>query len=119
MFKVRKDLFETNSSSTHSLTMCPEEDYNKWRDNELFFNSWEEKFFTKKEMIDSIVKSGYYTEESISNFSECKFNEVIKGRGFYTYNEYWDDDYLEWFVDTYTTKSGETIVAFGKYGNDY
>lgn len=118
MFKIRKGLFETNSSSTHSLTMCPEEDYNKWRNDELFFNSWEEKFFTKKEMIDSIIKSGYYTEESISNFPEDKFNEVIKDYGFYTYDKYWEDDYLEWFLDTYTTKSGETIVAFGKYGYD-
>lgn len=37
MFKIRKGLFETNSSSTHSLTMCSEEDYDKWENGELFF----------------------------------------------------------------------------------
>ena len=35
-----------------------------------------------------------------------------------TYDE-WNNDYeLETFVGKYTTKSGDRVVAFGKYGYD-
>lgn len=27
---IRRGVFETNSSSTHSLTMCSENEYDKW-----------------------------------------------------------------------------------------
>ena len=115
MFKIRKGLFETNSSSTHSLTMCSEEDYYKWENGELFFNSWEEQFYNKENMISDIIKRSYGAE-TLSDISEEKFNKTIEDYGFYAYDRYWDDEYLEGFSDTYTTKSGETIVAFGKYG---
>lgn len=117
MFKIRKGLFETNSSSTHSLTMCSEEDYDKWENGELFFNSWEEHFYNKEDMINDIIKRSHGAE-TFSDISEEKFNETIEDYGFYTHDRYWDDEYLEGFSDTYTTKSGETIVAFGKYGYD-
>ena len=54
--QIRRGVFETNSSSTHSLTMCLKSDY--------------------------------------------------------------EDDYLESYYDEFTTKSGETVVAFGYYGHD-
>lgn len=117
MFKIRKGLFETNSSSTHSLTMCSEEDYYKWENGELFFNSWEEQFYNKEDMINDIIKRSHGAE-TLSDISEEKFNKTIEDYGFYAYDRYWDDEYLEGFSDTYTTKSGETIVAFGKYGYD-
>ena len=118
MFKIRKGLFETNSSSTHSLTMCSEEDYDKWKNGELFFNSWEERFYNKENMINVIIERSHGAE-TFSDISEERFNETIEDYGFYTHDRYWDNEYLEGFSDTYTTKSGETIVAFGKYGYEY
>lgn len=35
--QVRRGVFETNSSSTHSLTMCMKSDYNRWNNGEGFF----------------------------------------------------------------------------------
>ena len=49
--------------------------------------------------------------------SDKDFDEHVKDFEYYTYNNY-NDEYLEVFYDEYTTKSGETIVAFGKYGYD-
>lgn len=37
MRKIRRSTFETNSSSTHTLTMCTKEEYKKWKEGELFF----------------------------------------------------------------------------------
>lgn len=95
---IRMGVFETNSSSTHSITMCSKEDYNKWEKGELLFDMCKEKF------VPLDKQEEYKTEN--------KWCELI------TSEEYWDDEYLETFEETFTTKSGEKIVAFGKYGYD-
>lgn len=28
---IRRGIFETNSSSVHSITMCSDDEYNKWK----------------------------------------------------------------------------------------
>ena len=40
MRQIRKNVFETNSSSTHSITMCMKSDYDKWVSGELVWNRW-------------------------------------------------------------------------------
>lgn len=32
--QIRRGVFETNSSSTHSLTMCSEEEFEQWKNGE-------------------------------------------------------------------------------------
>lgn len=41
--QIRRGVFETNSSSTHSLTMCSEEEFEKWKNGEILFDRWEVK----------------------------------------------------------------------------
>lgn len=55
----------------------------------------------------------------MESLDEETFNSYANAMNYeyYTYNNY-NDEYLEEFYDEYTTKSGETIVAFGKYGYD-
>ncbi len=43
MKKVRSGIFETNSSSTHSLTIVSKEDFEKWKRGELVFNRWDDE----------------------------------------------------------------------------
>ena len=33
-----------------------------------------------------------------------------------TYEEYMEESYLETFINRYTSKRGDRLVAFGKYG---
>ena len=40
VIKMRQGVFETNSSSTHSITMCNESDYDKWVNGELYLARW-------------------------------------------------------------------------------
>lgn len=40
MRQIRKNVFETNSSSTHSLTMCTKEEYDNWKNGKLLFDSY-------------------------------------------------------------------------------
>ena len=32
--------FETNSSSTHSITICPQETYDKWMKGQVLYSDW-------------------------------------------------------------------------------
>ena len=42
--------FETNSSSTHSITICPQETYEKWCDGRLLFGDWNKDFLEAEEL---------------------------------------------------------------------
>lgn len=73
MKQIRPGLFETNSSSTHVLTMCSDEDYKAWLDGKLLYGVEEENlvkntgdlpedaYLTKKaydEWVDSVIEEG-------------------------------------------------------------
>lgn len=38
--QVRRGVFETNSSSTHSLTMCSEEEFEAWKRRSIIPRIW-------------------------------------------------------------------------------
>ena len=95
MKKIRFNTFETNSSSTHSLTICTKEEYNKWKDGELIFDNYKDKLISRDK------------KESEDDYR------------YKTFEGWLDDDYSETFVQNYTTPNGEEIIAFGKYGSDY
>ena len=119
--QVRRGVFETNSSSTHSLTMMMKSDYDRWQTEQLYLYEggygWEfnkpikNNLYTKDEVMKFAKNNRYYHgEEEIDN-------ETMRDMGFIS----WDDEgseFLEGFYEEFTTPSGETIVAFGEYGYD-
>lgn len=122
MRQIRRGVFETNSSSTHSLTMMMKSDYDRWHKEELYLfdgytYEWEFNqpvkgyLYTRDEAVEWAKKNKYYNDEEEFD------NEILKDVGFTS----WDDEgseYLEGFYEEFTTPSGETIVAFGEYGYD-
>lgn len=110
LISVRRGVFETNSSSTHSLTMCSEDDYNKWRNGDLFLDTWRDEFVTKEKVYEKLELDDDMDEDDII--------DAINDSDFDTYERFMNDDYLETFCQTYESKSGENIIAFGKYGMD-
>ena len=53
---IRNGVFETNSSSTHSITMCMKSDYEKWKDGELYYFEGSKTGFVTKEERDKIIR---------------------------------------------------------------
>lgn len=96
--KIREGIFETNSSSIHSICICTEDEYEAWRRGETLFNRW-----------------CYGDNQFVPNTEEYRNDE--EGQ-YVTCEEYWDDEYLEPFKEEYVSPSGDRIVAFGKYGWD-
>lgn len=129
MLQIRRNVFETNSSSTHSITMCSKNDYDRWARGEVYLNeSWwpkeneseykNKKFVTRDETINLIKCNDgdiEYDKEYYKSFDEY----IAKEYDIYTIDEYFENEYLESFKDSYTTDSGETVIAFGLFGYDY
>lgn len=91
--QIRTGVFETNSSSTHTLTICTKKEFEDWTNGKLRLDKWTDKFIPNKAGNISI----YNTE---------------------SYEEWCNDGYLETFMNSYTTEHGDEIVVFGKYGYD-
>lgn len=134
--QIRRGVFETNSSSTHSLTMCSEEEFEQWKKGEVLFDPWgSEKFVKPSNLSDDDKKYAAQDYENQKNEFSKDWSELsdsakekyylkyaqennIIDEDAKTYEEYLEDCYLETFVNRYTSKSGDRIVAFGRYGYD-
>ena len=132
--QIRCGVFETNSSSTHSLTMCSEEEFEAWKRGEVLFQEYGEENFisaTKLSEHDKKMAQEDY-EENKDDFQKdwndlsedakqkyytkyAKENDIIDEDA-KTYDQYMNDGDLETFVQRYTSKNGDKIVAFGEYG---
>ena len=93
MISVRKNVFETNSSSTHSLCICTEEEYEKFKNGDMMYDDYNEElqFVSDKELEED--KYRYKSYDSMG-------------------------DYLEYYEHRFTTPSGDKMVAFGEFGYD-
>lgn len=133
--QIRRGVYETNSSSTHSLTMCSEEEFEQWKNGELLFDKQGSEPFVKANSLSDDDKK-YAAQDYENNKDEFSkdwsdLSESAKEKYYTKYakeNNIVDEDaktYEEWqyssletFVDRYTSKSGDKIVAFGEYGYD-
>ena len=116
MIKIRRKTFETNSSSTHSITMCSKDDFDRWVNGELYWdrygNGYEKGSFLSYEELDKL----YHKDPTYS--SKYTLEDFMEGDAIYTYERYMDEIDFETFQETYTTPNGEKVVAFGYYGFD-
>lgn len=96
---IRINTFETNSSSTHSITMCSKSDYEKWKKGELLYDRWHDKLVSPEDKNSEVE----YTDKDYFTFEEF----------FDYYSEYYDV-----YTESCKTPSGEEVVAFGYYGYD-
>lgn len=112
LINFRKGLFETNSSSVHSLVMCSESDLDKWKNGELIYSRYEDA-------LVPLEGEEYETWTKISD--EIKEEEYMM-YDYITYEDFFhNDDALEYekYLTSYETPGGEKVIAFGYYGQSY
>ena len=132
--QIRQGVFETNSSSTHSITMCESSSFKKWKDGELYINFNKEgdeqflltdvaKKWNKDFILNNPDKITWFTKENYENYETDELGYVID----YSYADYCYISYNQWctmfncydiYSNDYETKSGDKITAFGYYGHD-
>lgn len=158
---IRRNVFETNSSNTHSITFCSKDDYDKWEDGELLYSPYIDKYvkndekalddyyrrmFIKREShVDwenkAVTFNGYTeyykddydwntaierlcTEKNLNSITSEELEEFKDYLDVYdrllTQDEYFEDycEGYDTYEESYTTKNGDEIVAFGYYGHD-
>jgi len=114
MFKIRRGVFETNSSSVHAMVICSKADYKKLDRGELYIDTWSEKLVTREEVIEEVSK--YFDRKWLETMSEDEFLDVIRDNEFDTL-DHWNNDFYD-FKEEFTTEHGDEIVVFGHYGFD-
>lgn len=124
--QVRRSVFETNSSSVHSITMCKKSDYDAWKNGGLLlYEGWggsikspnppeHDHFYTREQAIEYQKQSEWYEEGDVDFSDDAAVDYWLSENDWYDYDSYGKD--YEEFYDEYATESGETVVAFGYYG---
>lgn len=117
MIQIRRGVFETNSSSTHSITMCTNDTYERWKNGELFFAVYDGCFLTREEVIAELRDNKYYKGPDPDTLKPEDVKGATDGE-IITYEQWCERDYMEGYEKRFTTPGGETVVAFGEYGYD-
>lgn len=95
MIQIRQNIFETNSSSVHTLVICTEDEFKKFDNDELCIDDWN----------DTLVPFSEY--DGSTRFLSS--DDFFEDKGF--------DHYLEHYEE-HREINGTKIVVFGRYGND-
>lgn len=125
MIQIRSSIFETNSSSTHSITICLKSDYDLWKQGKLYLNenSYSNSPYVNKSIVtleearDIILQTSFGAKFYPEDIDE----EFLRTSGIdysiYTYGDYLSiNSNLEWFDETFVTPSKESVIAFGYFG---
>jgi len=138
MIKVRRSTFETNSSSTHTITIVSREEYDGWRKGKYLYDRWSQKLVPArqlteyekrdaKEQYEINRKSYWKTWDEMDEYDRDQvYGEYTAKLMEGTYNLMTEKQYDEWCGErgmetscvSYTTASGDGIVAFGYGGYD-
>ena len=129
MINIRTGVWETNSSSVHSLIMTDNATYRKLENGELLIGGYEagfkEEFIPYEKAYEALQERfkeypEMYAEYDITDLDDCPRDRVEEIMGYegiaYTLETYGEE--FEKFEDSYTTPKGEKVVAFGYYGHD-
>lgn len=128
--QIRQGIFETNSSSVHSLTLTDECTYNKWKNGDLLYNPDKSAFESVEEgQKFNINLAKQYTDENWMHYSEdMEYQDLIDeaavegylGEMYLTYDE-WCDRYIDSQFETFCKTdciNGIAVCGFGYYGVD-
>ena len=122
MKTIRANTFETNSSSTHSMIILTEEEYDKLESGELYLD--DDEVITKEEAKNIFLK--HMNEDKYMYDDDLSFEENIKN--YLDEFEYYPSEYpqsletwkegdeLESDTNIYISPSGDKLKIICKYG---
>ena len=130
---IRKCVWETNSSTTHSCTIMTKEQSDLWEKGNVYYyeiNWWNSFEDLPKE--EQPINGMFYSQDEVLKFLEkidCHYDpkefeddvtQFIKecDCDFMSYGMWKDDEWLDCDANTFTTPGGEEIVVYCKYGRD-
>lgn len=135
--QIRINTFETNSSSTHTMVIIPDDQWEAWENNELYYveGTWNKdvKEFVEKNngrltyskeelsqagLFDDMPKREDYGEDEDEEYEyEEDLNDYLADSDFINFDR-WDNKELEEDETIYKTKDGEVLHILCKFGYD-
>lgn len=130
--KIRSGLFETNSSSTHSLVIMTEKNFRKWESGYYYYNPYNYKYELEHEYLDPSYKpvdKALYSEDEVrqfllhnanitqDDFEDNDFEDLAYDSCFYNIDKF--DGELEVDEKSFVTPSGDRIICHCAYGYNY
>lgn len=114
MIKIRHNVFETNSSSTHSLVVAVKSEFDRWVKGETYYcNCWWREGRDK----DRFTEGKFYPVAEVDAY--CEDTGVERDPyELCTYDEFLDTESMETKGYSYETPAGETIRILARYGFD-
>lgn len=126
---IRKGVFESNSSSTHSLAIMTQEKWNEFKTTDKYLAEWDGTLYMVEELIEKYkqLANQYPAIYKIDRLTtrEDWIKYLTKpgewGQANYFTYETWGDydiwsDWAESYVEEFETPSGDKMVAVGGYG---
>ena len=126
---IRQGIFETNSSSTHSMIIMSEEDYTKWMSNQACFDNESESlvsFEKRNDMVaENILYDMYIRTDVVEPVTIDMINERLDAEYMFDYpfsneqfDNYLENRYLDVDYNSYKTKHNELLKIICFYGRD-
>lgn len=108
---IRRNVFETNSSSTHNMTILSKEDFEKWQKG-FVLDTYTKTLISEEEALCQAKK--YYEEGNYKDDFDDVVDEIYRELELETFDH--EEEYLETDVTEHKTKSGDEIVIICRYG---
>ena len=136
MYSIRRNVFETNSSSTHSLIICSEKMYNDWKTMKVVYDNDNDEFveakqpteidFHKAEVMYMENKSDYMKDwKDLTPKMQLAYlkENVMEEPDPYQYKTYENyrnemNSMEESFERTWETEHGDVVHILGYMGYD-
>lgn len=120
---IRRGLFESNSSSTHSLTIMPQDKWNEFKTTDKWLADWDGELYLVDDLIEEMKEEkekyhNYYKNVDLNDRQSCI--DYLTENDYYTYDTWGEHDtwsyWAETYVEEFETPSGDKMVAVGAYG---
>ena len=112
MLQIRQGVFETNSSSTHAISVCSKADWDMLQRGEAMID-YNLHILPKAEAIAKNEELRKYAEKH-----GWDPDDYVMEDGYMTWDELYDGSEYE-FYTKHSTVGGVDVVAFGYYGYNY
>lgn len=126
MIKIRYGVFETNSSSVHTLSIAQNDEIDKLRNDELLVDlRWrrDKYLISYEDALQELIKElKNYGHDDIAIVESGDKEEIYRLMYEYDiaerFDRYLEGEYLEPYEEEFTTEKGDRVLVFGRYGHD-
>ena len=117
MIQFRYGVFETNSSSTHSMIICTKAQYDKLAAGELYIDAYGTKLYTREEALRILAKEMHVGVDHFDGMDSYDIDDNLEGYAEIVRFDKWKDE-LEHARRFFTSPSGDEMVVHCAYGHD-